>query len=165
MSSGQFIADDKLLSQFRYWVGNDKCGWNGCDLNVLTQISREKSQPIAVDFFNCAIKNPFKLESGDIIRFCGTATCDGADNGDEFATAVEQIDCEGYADGEFEADELFSDTYYFTDKFVCWSREWTVDQNIDACKRAFVLGFAGDTTDRVIKITWTFSVIRPAVQN
>ena len=162
-SSSAFQGNQGAFNEQVYYIGNDKCGWNGCDINVLVQIVREYTQPIDIDYGNCAIKNPIDLIPGDIITLCGTSTCKDAANGTQFAAALEYLDCNNVSEGGFQTAYAISNfkNFAFTDKFVCWSMTYKLPPGLylEKCRFAFVVGLAA-AIDAQIKVTWTLNIQR-----
>ncbi len=162
-SSGFFNATANAFQNEQFYIGDSKCGWNGCNINVLTQITREYTDPIDIDFGNCAIKNPIDLIPGDLITLCGTATCMDAPDGTAFGAALEYVDCENVSNGGFQTAYGISSTknFEFIKNFVCWSITYKIPPGLylDKCRISFVAGFAA-YIDASVKITWTLNIDR-----
>ena len=162
-SSGIFNATANAFQNEQFYIGDSKCGWNGCSLNVLTQITREYTDPIDIDLANCAIKNPIDLIPGDLVTLCGTATCMDANDGTAFGAALEYVDCENVSGGGFQTAYGISSTknFEFIKNFVCWSITYKIPTGLylDKCRISFVAGFAA-YIDASVKITWTLNIDR-----
>lgn len=162
-SSGQFIASTSAFGDEVFYIGDDKCGWSGCTLNVLTQITREYTDPIDIDFASCSIKNPIDLIPGDLITLCGTASCKDAPDGTAFGAALEYVDCEQVDNNEFQTTYAISSVknFAFNKSFVCWSITYKIPNGLylPKCQIAFVAGFAANY-DSTVKITWTLHIDR-----
>ena len=161
-SSGFFNATANAFQNEQFYIGDDKCGWNGCNVNVLTQITREYTDPIDIDFASCAIKNPIDLIPGDLITLCGTATSPVPDN-TAFGAALEYVDCENVSGGGFQTVYAINSTknFEFQKKFVCWSITYKIPNGLylPKCRISFVAGFSANV-DAQVKITWTLNINR-----
>jgi hypothetical protein len=161
--SGLFAATANGFQNDQFYIGNSKCGWNGCDLDVLTQITREYTDPIDVNFANCSIKNPIDLIPGDLVTLCGTASCKGVSDGTGFGAAIEYVDCAQVDNNEFQTVYGISSVknFVFTKSFVCWSITYKIPNGLylPKCQIAFIAGFSANV-DAQVKMTWTLNIDR-----
>lgn len=162
-SSGLFNSSAQGFQDELFYIGDDKCGWSGCNINVTSQITREYTEPIPINFGNCAIKNPIDLIPGDLITLCGTATCMDAEDGMPFGAALEYVDCDQVTSEGFQTTYAITNNkaFQFSKKYVCWGITYTVPPELylDKCKIAFVAGFSANL-DAEVKITWTLNINR-----
>lgn len=162
-SSCTFNSSGQSFENEQFYIGESKCGWNGCGYDVLTQITREYTDPLDIDLANCAIKNPIDLIPGDTIRLCGTATCKDASDGTEFGAALEYVDCAEVGEDGFQTVYGISSTknFVFIKNFVCWSISYKIPKGLylPKCQISYIVGFSAHL-DSAVKVTWTLNIER-----
>jgi hypothetical protein len=144
----------------QYQVGDSKCGWNGCNLDVVFIAG----YPINPPKINCGIPFPMDVTTGDKIILCGMAYCADAADGNKFYTMMETFSCDGFVDGQFDANVLTSGNFdIFTQRYVCFSRTYTLieGEKYNACNDFITVGFRSEieTTEKLI-LTWTLNIQR-----
>ena len=130
----------------------------------------------------CCIKNPFPLQSGDVVTLCGIFNRNYSgdlDNTTLFQWQLWTFDCANYdfANGDLGTPTSrldgdigmatgggFSPTYK---AFGCFSKSFTVsNETISACSTNWLVGFganeAVEAKANAFKISWSLHVKRPA---
>jgi hypothetical protein len=162
--SGSFYQDN--VPPTEYYVGNSLCGWDSCDWDVPTKVSKELIEPVSPRFANTGIPNPFDLQEGDVITLCGLAWSDHANPGNFFRAGFTYFNC-GVVDGDgnfpiIDGLALEEFTYTQDTSSACFSLSATVQVPISACDNFFqvVLNSSLDNPE-LVKFSWQFSVYRP----
>ena len=157
-----------------YYIGETDCGWASCPANLAF------ASPLPTSSSSCGIKNPYTLQSGDIVTLCGIFySAVGVTNTTVFQWQLWTFNC---ADFSFTNDNLgeptvridgnigmessggFTPTYK---AFGCFSDSFTVaSETISACTSNWLVGFgsnlAVEAKADAFKISWSLHVKRPA---
>jgi hypothetical protein len=157
-----------------YYIGETDCGWASCPANVAF------ADPLPASRTNCGIKNPYTLQSGDVVTLCGIFySAVGVDSATLFLFRLYTFNC---ADFDFSNDDLGTPTTEidgnigmtssggFTPNykaFGCFSGTFTVtSETITACTSNWLVGFGAnisvETKADAFKISWSLHVKRPA---
>jgi hypothetical protein len=139
---------------------------------VVSTVSRERTDPIPSANLNCGIALPHGLQTDDIVTLCGMAwiqnnyTVDPPDNLEYY---IGYIKCSTYSSvsANFpQTSVAFGNTGFdITDQYVCYTLQWYVTDNYDACDTFItvghnVTGSSATDPDFEVKLTWTLSVKR-----
>jgi hypothetical protein len=148
------------LGSHEYLVGDSKCGWDSCNLDVIFNTGI----PIRLRDINCGIPFPMNLIEGDVITLCGMAYCPDAIEGSIFTTMMETFSCKSFNkdNNRFDILNVLSENNIsFSDNYVCFSNSYTLvkDEIYDACSDLIVVGFkANIEVDTTIILTWTLNI-------
>jgi hypothetical protein len=168
--SGAFIEDNSGA----YWYGDKDCGWDGCNLDANTKLTRESSDPIAAGAVFGGIPIPFDLLPGDELTVCGSAYLSGGtsvpDNWD-LGVGVGYFRCSDYTvlDDEFPVTSLFTNAVGNSEsqsRIVCFNFTHSIGDTYPRCDTHLVLGFKGigitgaHTTGSGVRFTYTLNVNR-----
>jgi len=152
-----------FLGVDQYQVGDSRCGWNGCELDVVFIAGHS----IELSKINCGIPFPMNLVEGDIITLCGMAYCADSTDGTKFYTMMETFSC-GDFDGAFSTNVLTSENYdSFLNKYVCFSRSYTLvgGEKYKACNDFITVGFRNEIESAAdVVLTWTLNIQRGCIK-
>ena len=149
--SGQF-QEDGTNNGTLWWIGDDKCGWDGCTLNLNTTISRDKIDPVASNYNFVGIPCPMDLGEYDKITICGIAYCP---NGEKFGAALTYFNCSSFSAPYYDNNLLVYDpNFYYQDDQICFELSYTLgfEETLTACDAFFVVGLNTQvsTSEKVI---------------
>jgi hypothetical protein len=164
-TSGNFYQK-KIDGKPLYYVGEENCGWSGCSYNIVQEITREEiSQPLSINFTNCAIKLPFDLVQGDKITICGTTTGEAGIEGTGFFTALTKFTCSDYDDANNEwvvsTGLNFSSFTFNHETSSCWSLEYVVPvEGMLACDTNLMFGIKCQLDNLAYTFSWTMDIVK-----
>ena len=164
-NSGSFTQTSGLESSI-YYIGDSTCGWNSCNLNVLSNIDKSRLDPINIRNLNCGIPLPMDLIEGDIITLCGMAFCPDARDGDAFNTAMEIFACDSFNrdSSAFDITNILNNgSDLFRNGYTCFSLKYQLVKGdiLNQCNDLIVIGFRGDfIVDSYVNLTWTLNITR-----
>jgi hypothetical protein len=163
--SGYYEEDDWY--PYKYWIGDSKCGWDSCVLDISANVSKERSDPIPKNLVNVGIPLPMDLVAGDTIRLCGMYyTNDPDSQGYQYGAAIGRFNCETRGgSGEYTVTNL---TYNETlgtidDQTGCFNIAYSVPSAINRCNNFFVVGLNVKVTGGStwgVKFTYTLHITR-----
>jgi len=148
------------LGADQYQVGDSRCGWNGCELDVVFIAG----DAIDLPQINCGIPFPMDVTTGDKITLCGMAYCADSVDGNKFYTMMETFSCAGFLDNQINANVLTSENFdTFSHNYVCFSRSYTLveGEKYDACNNFITVGFRNEIESTApVVLTWTLNIQR-----
>jgi hypothetical protein len=161
--SGQFREDGTNTGSI-FWYGDDKCGWDGCSLNLSTSLRDGKAGPVQAQYNFTGIPCPMDIINEDVITLCGIAYVVNGSGGEKFGAALQYFNCDSFADGEYETILLnYFTNYTYSDSQVCFELTYTVanEPNIDSCNSFFqVLLNSQTSVDTPILFSYSLHITR-----
>ena len=160
IASSSAKYDNIPLGVDQYQVGDSRCGWNGCELDVVFIAGHTIDLPQ----INCGIPFPMDVTTGDKITLCGMAYCADSVDGNKFYTMMETFSCAGFLDDSFPTNVLTSENFdSFNHKYVCFSRSYTLveEEKYNACNNFITVGFRNEIESTApVVLTWTLNIQR-----
>jgi hypothetical protein len=160
-SHSGFFTQDGQANPILYYVGNDKCGWNSCDLNIVNQVDRFDATPITAQYGNIGIVLPFDLYPGDKLKICGQFWSPDATGADYANISLARFSCsELTTNGVAVVTPLGIDSgdYMNNTSSVCLSLVVEVNAFLPQCDTMIQVGINSVIqTTNPVKFTWTLS--------
>ena len=168
--SGQF---QEIYNQgsTTYWFGDDRCGWDGCTLNLATSISRDKTAPVPGDQMFAGIPIPFDIYAGDEITVCGSAYLGGSEFPTtwSFGVALAYFICSNYNKTDDQVVVTAIGANENTNggegsQLTCFNLSGEINSNLDRCDTHLILGFhalgLANTLGNSVRFTYTLNIKR-----
>ena len=165
-TSGGFTQDCTLIAGI-YYVGDNNCGWSGCDYDLTTKVTSDVVDPIPKTDISIGITNPVGLKNGDFLELCGMAYISN-NSATTFEYMLSYFDCsEDISTSEaFTQINIFVGTAPIIQNRVCFNYGFSIlNSLLTRCNIHFIIGFntQGALVNHSVKFTYNLHINRRCI--